>query len=240
MKKEYKVQFYKNPNTLLVCMIIGSLLLVAILIYIGKKYESDLIGIWLPILVLALPIIISKRFKRNFTKDSILKYSDLNFKILFYTLKYDVLIEEKNFPWEEIEAYRFYFSPKLTTSLTLYLKNKKSPTFIFLDNKTYEQSIQEESVFSSFYDAMKEYNRGVPTENKIQPRGGFIVTKTAGLIIWIEVAVIILAFILHLIYHSLNHSYYLILAIGFLLPQIVSRAQNRKMYEKISGLDSLG
>lgn len=237
MKKEYRVQFYKNPNALLFCMIIGSLLLVAILIYLGKMYKSDLIGVWLPILVLALPIIISKRFKRKFTKDSILKYSDLNFNISFYTLASDVLLEEKSFPWEEIEAYRFYFSPKLTTSLTLYLKNKKSPTFIFLDNKTYEQSTQVESVFSSFYDALKEYNKGVRLENKIQPRGGFIVTKTAGLIIWIEVALIILAFTLHLIYHNLDHSYYLILAIGFLLPQIVNRLQNKKMYEKIRGLD---
>jgi hypothetical protein len=133
-----------------------------------------------------------------------------------------------------MEAYRFYFDTKGNTCLTLYLKDKQRKAFIFKDKKTFEQAVKEDSVFSNFFSWVKQVNQ---TGQKIFPRPSLLATNTGKIIIYFEIALIIVAFLLHLISHNFSNSYYLLLGIGLIVPQIANRVQNKSVYEKLIKLD---
>lgn len=236
MKKQFQTEYYKNFNRYVLFLIVFSLLSICLLIYFGNKHNSDILGVWLPILFLIFPIVIGGRIKNTHKEKVLLFFTDLSFSCEFYSIKSNQITAKRVFLLADIEAYRFYFSPKLTTSLTLYFKNNKKETFIFFDNKTYEESIKGDSVFSNFFACVNHFNEFNCSEYPIRPVGGFMVTKAAGLMMAAETVIIIVALIIHIITHTFLKSYYLIIAVGLLLPQLINRMQNKKMYEQISKL----
>ena len=235
MTKEYETQLYKDNTKFLLIFIVLDLTLIGLFVYLGRLYDSNLLGIFLPFFLLILPIILSKKIKNDFKRNATLNFSETTFCVRLFSPKTKTTTSEE-YLWNDINAFRFYFSPKLTTSLTIYLKNRKKRTFIFLDKKNYEESVEKESVLSNFLNYVKKVNQDLPEEKKIRLTGGFMVSKMAGFLIYIEISLIIVAFLLHLIHHKFGNSYYLILAIGFLIPQIVNRIQNKAIYNKINRL----
>ena len=133
-----------------------------------------------------------------------------------------------------MDAYRFYFDTKGNTCLTIYLKDKRRQAFIFKDKKTFEQAVKEESVFSNFFFWVKKVNQA---GQEILPRKSLLATGTGKIIIYLEITLIVMAFLLHLISHNFSKSYYLLLSIGLIVPQIVNRVQNKSVYEKLIKLD---
>lgn len=236
MINEYKTELYKDNTKFLLILLILDFALIGFFIYIGRVYNLKLLGLFMLVLLLVLPIIISKNVKKEFKRNATLNFSETTFCVRSFSPKTNMITNEEEYLWHDINAFRFYFSQKLTTSLTIYLNTGKKRTFIFLDKKTYEESIAEESVVSNFLNYVGKFNQDLPADEKIKLTGGFIVSKMAGFLIYIQIFLIVFAFLLHLIKHKFNNSYYLILAIGFLIPQIVNRIQNTAIYNKLNKL----
>lgn len=235
--KKYNTESYKDPTTIIIFIMILNFSLCALLIYYGRLYSSDIIGIFLPMLIICLPIFFGKKFKKKFTRNAILEFDENNFTVTQFELESNLIIEEFLIPWKDIIAYRFYFDTKNTTSLTLYLRSDIKKKFIFLDHKTFEQALNQESVFSNFFNSVKRYNEETFNDKKIKTRQSFLTTPTAKFIMISEVILIIVAFTIHFYKNSFSNSYYLLLGLVLLIPQIINRVQNKNMYDKIRQLE---
>jgi len=234
MTKEYETRIYNNPNKIAILFIIFSLGLIFLFVYIGRHFNYKLFGFWMSILVLITPFFLIKKVRKISTNKVILSFDEDSFSISEYSLESDELIKKQTFIWSNVSGYKFYFSYKLTTSLILFLKDKTKKSFNFLDNKSYDESVKSDSVFSIFYSFVKRHNYG---DQKIIPYKSFFATTAAKFIIIFEALLIVIAFILHIIFHSFSNSLYLLLAVGFLIPQLINRSQNLSMYKKIKNLN---
>jgi hypothetical protein len=185
----------------------------------------------IPLTLIAVLMIIKKRSIAS----AMLHFDESAFVVTLYKPGSDGIESETHFLWSDIAAYKPYFDTKNNTCLTLYLKDKKKRSFIFRDNKTYEEALAQESVFSNFYFFVVEYNKR-HEQQKILPRPGFLATNIGKYVILAETGILILAVALHFIKSDFSHVYYLLLGIALLVPQILNRAQNMSMYNKINRL----
>jgi hypothetical protein len=209
--------------------------MIAVFVYLGRLYNLPLLGFLLSIAIFVVPIFFAGAIKRKFLeKTAILDFDYSAFSVTLLPLNSDTIISYDVFPWQDMEAYRFYFDTKNNTCLTLYLKDKRKKTFIFNDKKTFEEAVKENSVFRNFHFFVKQLNQsGI----KILPRPSLLATSTGKIIISFEIGLIIIAFIVHLINHTISNSYYLILGIALVIPQTLNRVQNKSVYEKLIKLD---
>jgi len=231
MKRKYDTSLYRDPTKLIIVFSLFTIVAITVIIFLAKQYEFQQLGFVLAIIVFASPIIIGRMIKRKFLeKKVVLDFDDTTFLVTIFTLDGNTMLSQESYLWSEIEAYRFYFDTKTNTCLTLYLTGKRRKTFIFRDNKTFEDAKKENSVFSNFYFFVNQHSR---TGHKIKVRPSLLATKTGQIIISSEIAIIIFAFILHLITHNFSKSYYLIFAIVLLIPQIINRSQNKAVYKKM-------
>jgi hypothetical protein len=233
MKKEYNTGYYDNPSSLIFRVILFSVIIIGMLIYIGRINGSKSFAVFISILIPVAFLVILISVKGKLIKRAVLNFDSSTFTIKIYKLKSDELISMESFLWRDIDSYRFYFDTKKNTCLTLYLKDKRRKTFIFQDSKAFDEAVNQESVFSNFYSYVTEFNKG---ENKIMLKPGFLTTSVGKLIIVFEVALLSFALLLHLIKNNFSSSYYLLLGIGFIIPQIINRMQNKAIYDKISKL----
>lgn len=235
MKRKYETILYYDPTKFLIVAIFLLLLAIAIFIYLGRLYNPLLLGLWPPLIILVLPFCFSGVAKRRYmAKKAVLDLDNESFSITLFSVKADTILSHDIFLWRDMEAYRFYFDTKDNTCLTLYLKDKRRRTFIFNDKKSFEEAAKGNSVFSNFYFFIRQLSQA---GLKIPPRPGLLASNTGKIIISFEIGLLLFAIVLHLIYHSISKSYYLIFGIIFLIPQIVNRAQNVAAYEKLKKLD---
>jgi hypothetical protein len=238
MDKTYQTEIYHNIFRTPVLLLAGMLGGVASFIYLGRSFHNILLGAWVPCLMLFIPFLFSKKIKDSFMKrNAILGFDDNEFSITQLSLDSDEEISQDSFAWHEIRAYRFYFDKKKNTSLTLYLENKNSKTFVFNDHKTFEEAVKTYSFFSTF----SSFVNSLPQDPKILPRAGFLATKTGKSIIIFEICLIIVGAIIHSIRPNFGNSYYVILGVGtaLMFPQIKNRWINKVTYEKICKLGNL-
>jgi hypothetical protein len=231
MKRKYETKLYRDPTKLIIVLILSILMAIAILIYLGRLYDSTMLGFWLPMLIVISLFCFSSVVKKKFLEEkAILDFDDKTFSVTLYPLDTATILSQESFLWPEIEAYRVYFDTKTNTCLTLYLNGKGRRTFIFKDNKTFEEAIIQNSVFSNFYFCVKYLNQN---GLNIKVRPSLLATKTGQMIISGEIGLIIFAVILHLITHSFSKSFYLIFAIVLIIPQVINRSQNKAVYQKM-------
>jgi hypothetical protein len=102
-----------------------------------------------------------------------------------------------------------------------------------MENLTFDEAIKRDSVFSIFSSFVKHQNQ---IGQNILPVPSLLATKTGKVIIYCEVLLISFAFALHLIYHNLSHSFYLLFGIVLVIPQIINRRQNVAAYERVKNL----
>lgn len=220
---------------MLIVYIIGMLMTIALLIYLGRTYDSKMFGFWLPMLVVVLPFCFSGVIKTKFMeRKAVLDFDDTTFSIALFPLDSDTALSQQSFLWLEIDGFRFYFDTKTNTCLTLYLKDERRRTFIFKDNKTFDEAIIQNSVFSNFYFCVKTLSQN---GQKIKVRPGLLATKTGKMIMSGEIGLIIFAIILHLITHGFSQSYYLIFPIAIIIPQVLIGAKNKAVYDKMLQLE---
>lgn len=233
MRKIYKTGYYQKLG-LSAATYFGILsIIILIIIYIIKESQSKTLSLFLsfliPILFIGVLIILKKKRMQNVT----LTFDNLSFSITLYESHTNSILNTSSFLWSDIDAYRFYFDSKNNTCLTLYLKDKSKKVFIFNDKKDFKSAAKSESVFSIFYSYLNSYNLN-QEENKIHFKPSLLATKTGLYIILFEVVLIITALIIHFIKGNFSNSYYLLIASGILIPQIISRNQNRALCNEIT------
>src|SRR5579862_1336642 len=147
MAAEYRTKYYKDKSMLIVIAIASWIALFGLIIYLGRSLESPTLGILGTILLLFLPVLFAKKFKKSTEYDALLGFSESQFYMNSYRLDSDEIVGREEFQLEDMRAFRFYFSRKLTTSLSMYFKSNKNRTIIFNEGLTYEESTKQESVF---------------------------------------------------------------------------------------------
>lgn len=174
--------------------------LTLLVIYIGKLLMMPKFGVVAWIILTIIPFLFQKKFKRSFTRKTILDFNPDAFKVAEYDLQNEELRNESIYEWDKIKAYNCYFSASSVTFITLYLRDGSSKNLSFND-KDQKTAIMEESVFSLFYSFITEYNLNKDTDNKIVFRPGFFTTN-AGLTLIVSLLIVaIILIIIHFIFH---------------------------------------
>lgn len=235
METNYKTSVYHviSASIMLFAILVT---MIAILIGLGVVTKSPVLGGIGVVIVCLSPLLYQKKFKRRFTKDVDMAFDSNGFYFKFYNLESKGKVELLNYNWDDIDSYKFYFTPSKFTGLDIYCRNGKNKRFIFLDNKTQEESIKQKSIFSIFRFYIKDYNLSKTKEGKIIIRPGFLTTKVGTLVIWCCGILIIASIILHI--SKFNASIpFLIIGICSFFPLLLKRRQDKKMYEQMSNLD---
>lgn len=237
MRTEYKTENYDATKGFLVLWV-TFMVAILFLILIGLWLNvPPLVGVFCYIFLCILPFAVEKKIKQLFTQRIFLEFNELSFSVTKYHLKKETLEGQLNFKWSEIQSYKFYFSPAKNTILTFYLKNGKSKTWGFKDNKTSKEAIGGDSLFSVFHSYIKNYNVGKSNDEKITLNQGFLNSKTGSVILYSEIVIIISGFIFHLIMHPQSSFLTLFMGFSLLLQQFLKRKQEKSLYDKISKLD---
>lgn len=180
------------------------------------------------------PLIYAKKLKSYFTYSSILIFNDIEFKCQI--LRVNKLIPQTfAYKWDNIQSYKFQFPRENFTSLVVYSKSGKRKQFLFLDNKTGKEEIEQNSIFGIFRKYVKNYNK-CEHNNKIMLMPGFFATRLGAIVLWIITLMAVVAMIDH-IFKPAKSIGFLIVGICALFPLWVKRNQDKKFYERMSKLD---
>ena len=145
--------------------------------------------------------------------------------------------EQLRIEWGEIKSYKFYFSSAKNTILTIYLKEGGIKVWSFKDNKTFQEALNGESIFSIFRTFIKQYNADKDENSKIVLSKGLLNSKTGTTIIYSEAAIILTGFIFHIIMHPQSSFLTLFIGVGLVAQLFIKRKQDKDLYDKISKLD---
>lgn len=226
---EYRTEYYKDPTLKALGLIFLYLVLISFFVYIARSIDSKIVILAFIFFLIATFIGMLVILKKKQIRTAYLIFDEEELTIKIYEIGTDNMLWQDKFLLNDITSYKLYFDSKKNTCLTIYSKNNKKSSFIFKDNKTYQQAKSEESVFLLFYKFVKN-----ASSNNIVFRPSFLATKAGLYIICFEIFLLIMAFGIHLYKNSFSHAYYLILGVGLLIPQIVNRKQNKDMYDQIT------
>ena len=237
MKSEYKSEVYKATQGFLSLWIL-LILLIFSSIFIGRWLQIPaFIGVTWIICLFISPFIFEKRIKQIFTKSVFLEFDDLSLSIKTSHLEDKKEKEQLRIEWGEIKSYKFYFSSAKNTILTIYLKEGGIKVWSFKDNKTFQEALNGESIFSIFRTFIKQYNADKDENSKIVLSKGLLNSKTGTTIIYSEAAIILTGFIFHIIMHPQSSFLTLFIGVGLVAQLFIKRKQDKDLYDKISKLD---
>lgn len=159
MERKYNCRVYNTLRAFLYCSSIW-VLFMALLSFVSLRLNILILFPVGFICSLTLPFISQRKIKNFFTKNAILVFDTFSFSIELRRLKDNEPSKEIKYNWDDIKAYKFYFTPSKLTYVDIYFKNGGWKEFGFKDNKTEEESISSESIFSIFRNYVKQYNSG--------------------------------------------------------------------------------
>lgn len=215
------------------------LTLILLLILVAVKLNTPIIGAIGIGCLFIVPFLLEKKIKKIFTTRAFLTFNDKTVSIVISHLTDDVVSKELAFSWDEIKSYKIYFSPAKNTLLTIYLNNGTSQMWNFKDNKTFDEAVSEESVFSLFYFFVKQYNANKESDKKIVLIPGYLTTQSGTILLCFIATLIIAAVIVHIIKQPNTSVLSLLVGFSILVQQIVKRKQEKALYNKIEELDSI-
>jgi hypothetical protein len=235
MRKEYTCQIYYAGKAFIIGFPIFMTITI-IIILLGRLLNiSPGLGVVLVITFWVSPFLFQKKIKNKFTKNALLEFDNNSFSITTSNLNNTEITSTLTYNWNEIKAYKFTFTQSKLTYLDIYLKDSKHKEFGFKDNKTEDESINSESVFSIFYSFIKAYNINKQGSEKINFVPGLF-TKPSGVILLCVLAALIVAdIILHELKYD-NNIGFIIYAVAIFLGLLGRRIQQRKFYERMSKL----
>jgi len=211
-------------------------LVIFLFLYTGASIHSFAFSIISFIIICLIPFIFEKRIKRFFTKNALIEFNARFFSLQLRHIKDNTIIKETKYNWNDIKAYKFYFTPSRLTYMDIYFKKGGWKEFGFKDNKTEEESINGESIFSIFRDYVKQYNSDKEQNEKIILKPGFL-TTSSGTFFMVCIAILILTAITFILFKNPRSFPFLIMSIFIFIPLLVKRSQDKKLYEKMSKLD---
>ncbi|RYE26564.1 MAG: hypothetical protein EOP45_03845 [Sphingobacteriaceae bacterium] len=236
MEKIYNTQIYLSKQSALWAFI-TLLVLSAILIFIAVIFKAGDASVFIGFAFLVIaPFMFLQKLRNLFTRDVIAKFNSQSFSIKEYGSKRGNLINEYNCLWEDIKCYKCSFSSNKYTSITLNLKDGVSKNYLFKDNKTENESIQEESIFSIFYSYVSQYNAGKPFDGKICLSPLFL-ASSSGAICIILLAILGITAIIFQFLLAGKLAFSSLMSFSIFLQLIIRRENYKKTYKNIMNLD---
>ncbi|MEP6684591.1 MAG: hypothetical protein ABJA35_15075 [Parafilimonas sp.] len=233
--KKYSCQIYYAARAFIIGFpIFMAITIMLMLLGVLLKIPAG-IGVIIVIIFWVSPFFFEKRIKKIFTRKALLEFNNDCFSVAISKLGCDEIQKTLTYEWGEIKAYKFYFTPSKLTYLDIYLKNGVHKEFGFKDDKTEEESIKSESVFSIFYSFIKEYNSDKKDVEKIKFLSGVFATKKGVILLCVLASLIIIDITLHILKYDSNIGF-LIFGGATLLGLIVKRKQQQNFYKRMSDL----
>jgi hypothetical protein len=236
LEKIYSTQIYLSKKSALWAFI-TFLFLSSLLIFIAVIFKASDAFVFIGFAFLAIvPFMFLQKLRNLFTRNVIVKFNSQSFSIKEYDSKGNNLLHEFNCLWEDIRCYKCSFSSNKYTSITINLKDGVNKNYLFKDNKTENESIQEESVFSIFYSYVSQYNTGKTLDEKICLSPLFLASRSGKfciiLLAILGIAAIIFQFLLagKLALSSL-------MSFSIFLQLILRRENYKTTYKNIMNLD---
>ena len=235
MKTEYKTEAYNSGNTVLFILIfyvLFTLLLIAL-----RSIISPIIGTITWVVIMMLPYIFEKKIKKRwFTKQYNLSFNDSYFSVAKHKYNSDEISKQLDIEWSEIKSYKFNFGGTKSTILTIYLRKGGNKVWSFKENKTFQEAVNAESIFSIFRAHVKHYNMNKTLEDQIILNKGILNSKTGTIIIYSELGLVVCAFIFHLLIHPQSSFLTLCIGVGVVASLFIRRSEDKEMFDKICKL----
>ena len=236
MKITYKTESYNALNAFL--YLYGSaLLIVFLIISIAMWLKVPILSVIGFICIVLLPYLFEKKIKQWFTKKFILEFDNLSFTVKKCNKEDDGVYDSFSYLWDEIKSYRFYFTAAKISALTIFLRNGEKKSWAFKDNKSFQEAISGESLFSIFHSNVKQFNTNKDVKKQIALSSGFFTTKAGATFLYFEGIIITFGFGFHLIMHPQSSVLSLLLGFSIILQQLMKRRQEKVFYDKIRKLD---
>ncbi len=231
MKKQYSCQIY-NAKKAFVYFISGWIVSMAAITYLSLQLNAPYIPLIAFILWIILPFVYLKQFRNYFTKNVLLTFDENHFSITISKLEDDEVVNKIVFKWENIRSYKFYFTPSKLCYLNIFFRKGRFREFGFKEDKTQEEAIKEESVFSIFRRYVNQYNSDKAVKDRILLSPGFLTTKAGTVILVLVGLSMVFATIFYSI-HTEKFSPFFIVGLCSFLPLLGKRWQDKKFYDMV-------
>jgi len=210
--------------------------LIGLIIFISIQLHKPLIAVFGWVIISSVPFLFQKSFKNYFTRRVELEFDNQEFLVKEYNLDTDVLINELNFFWADIQSFKCSFSSSNTIYLVIYLKGGSSKSFSFKDEKDQEEALNEKSVFSIFYYYVRQYNSDKKQEEEITLKPGFLTTKPGAFVLYSLVILAVIGIVIHFV---LAPKTFMLSFMSFfiIMGLLVKRKTDKDLYNKINKLE---
>lgn len=235
-EKTYNTQIYLSVKSALWAFL-TFLFLSSLLIFIAVIFRAGDSFVLIGFAFLAItPFVFLQKLRNIFTRNVTAEFNSQSFLIKEYELKRENLINEFSCRWEDIKSYKCSFSSSRYTSISIDLKSGASKNYLFKDNKTENQSLQEESIFSIFHCYVSQYNANKRLNERISLSPSFLATKTGTvciiLLAILGIAAIILQFLL-----AGKLALSTLMSFSIFLQLVIRRKNYKRTYNNIMKLD---
>lgn len=238
MEKIYNTQIYLIAKAVLWAFA-TFIFFTSLLIFIAVIFKAGGSFVFVGYAFLCIaPFVFLQRLRKIFTRNVVTEFNNRSFSIKEYTLKSDNLINEFNCSWEDIKYYKCSFSSNKYTSIKIYLKDGINKNYVFKDNKTEKESIQEESIFSIFYSYISRYNADKIFSEKIFLSPSFLTTRLGTICIILLAILAIAAIVLQFLFTGKLLPLSSLMGFSILLQLIIRRGNYKKTYNNIMKLDT--
>jgi len=229
MKKEYTCAVYNAKKAFFFLLVI----LVAYIFVIGYiTIQLKLLGLAVVAFIagMAGPLFFLKKIKALFTYDALLVFDGDGISITISNSN-GKKSGTYSYSWDNVKAYKFYFTPSSLTYLDIYPRRGSFKEFGFKDKDSEDLAVKEESVFSLFRSYVRQYNQDKTETEKIQLTPGFLTTP-AGTIVLAALALLITS--AAVIYFVRGGRMPLFLMAFFIfLPLLGKRSSDKSFYNRM-------
>ena len=231
MNNTYNCQIFYGMKMFMYSLLTACIFLVLVF-YIGILIRFPYFGAICFVILCIIPFIFQKKIKQLFTKQVNIKFEPDGFTIVTFSINNKERKRERVYQWDKIKGYKFYFTPNKLTVLDIYFKDGLMKEFPFKENKTLDESINNESVYRLFLNHIKSYNKDKESKEKIALRPPLLTTQTGTWLLIIVGVLAAVAIMLTLIKGAKNLPF-LLIGIFIYLPLLAKRSQDKKFYEKM-------
>jgi len=233
-KTLYKSQTYNPLKAFLYALPIYTILL-GIIFLISMQLHKPALGVVGWIIISSVPFLFQRRFKEVFTRNIELIFDNQSLFIKEYAIGTGSLIKEVTIQWAAMKSFKCSFSSNVTY-LTIGLRNGSTVNLSFKEERTQEQVINEQSVFSIFYYYVRQFNSDKQQEDTIKLKPGFLTTKSGAVVLYGIAILAVVAIVIHVVLAPKTFmlsfmSFFLIIGL------LVKRKTDKDLYNKINQLE---
>lgn len=233
MPSSYSSQSY-HPAQYAASLFPAVIVLIVLLIEISRILASASLVIVGGLAIFLIPFLFEKKLRALFTRNVVVECNDDYLSITEGSSKTNAKRTEFVAKWDQIVAYKFYFSQSSKTFFTVYLRNGGRKTYCFQDKPTEEEAMSETSVFGFLRTYIQHYNARRPAPAQIVLRPAFFATQMGTALLWGVTLLAVADLVLR--YRRDSHAPWglLVMSIAILLGLWGNKFTSQALYKKLS------